>query len=201
MKSGLTSNSKPMKHLMPKLPYAVDALAPVMSKETIDYHYGKHLQTYVDNLNRLIENTPYDGMSLEEIVKSSDGAIFNNAAQAWNHTFFFDMLTPCKKEIPANLFDVLTRDFGSVETFKDQFSKAAISLFGSGWVWLAADKHGHLSIDAMGNAGNPLIKNLKPVMTIDVWEHAYYIDYRNRRADFVKAFWGLVDWDKVAGRL
>ena len=190
-----------MKHLMPKLPYAADALAPVMSKETIDYHYGKHLQTYVDNLNRLIENTPYDGMSLEEIVKSSDGATFNNAAQAWNHTFFFDMLTPCKKEIPANLFDVLTRDFGSVETFKDQFSKAAISLFGSGWVWLAADKHGHLSIDAMGNAGNPLIKNLKPVMTIDVWEHAYYIDYRNRRADFVKAFWGLVDWDKVAGRL
>lgn len=190
-----------MKHLMPKLPYAVDALAPVMSKETMDYHYGKHLQTYVDNLNRLIENTPYDGMSLEEIVKSSDGAIFNNAAQAWNHTFFFDMLTPRKKEIPANLFDVLTRDFGSVETFKDQFSKAAISLFGSGWVWLVADKHGHLSIDAMGNAGNPLIKNLKPVMTIDVWEHAYYIDYRNRRADFVKAFWGLVDWDKVAGRL
>lgn len=190
-----------MKHLMPKLPYAVDALAPVMSKETMDYHYGKHLQTYVDNLNRLIENTPYDGMSLEEIVKSSDGAIFNNAAQAWNHTFFFDMLTPCKKEIPANLFDVLTRDFGSVETFEDHFSKAAISLFGSGWVWLVADKHGHLSIDAMGNAGNPLIKNLKPVMTIDVWEHAYYIDYRNRRADFVKAFWGLVDWDKVAGRL
>lgn len=190
-----------MTHQMPKLPYAADALAPVMSRETIDYHYGKHLQTYIDNLNRLIENTPYDGMNLEEIVKSSDGAIFNNAAQAWNHTFFFEMLSPRKKEIPSRLVDLLNRDFGSVETFKDQFSKAAVSLFGSGWVWLAADRQGHLSIDAMSNAGNPLVRNLKPLLSIDVWEHAYYIDYRNRRADYVKSYWSLINWDKVESRI
>ncbi len=190
-----------MTHQKPQLPYAADALAPIMSQETLDYHYGKHLQTYVDNLNRLIENTPYDGMVLDEIVKSSDGAIFNNAAQAWNHIFFFDTLSPQRKDIPASLVDVLNRDFGSIETFKDQFSKAAVSLFGSGWVWLSADKQGHLSLDAMNNAGTPLAKNLRPLLTIDVWEHAYYIDYRNRRADYVKAFWSLVDWDEVAGRL
>ena len=190
-----------MLHKMPELPYKTEELAPKMSKETFDFHYGKHLQTYVDNLNKLIAGTPFENSTLEDIIRQADGGIFNNAAQTWNHTFFFLSLTPHQPQMPAALKDALTRDFGSVETFEDHFSKAAISLFGSGWVWLVADKHGHLSIDAMGNAGNPLIKNLKPVMTIDVWEHAYYIDYRNRRADFVKAFWGLVDWDKVAGRL
>ena len=190
-----------MTHVMPKLPYADDALAPVMSKETIDYHYGKHLQTYIDNLNRLIADTPYADMTLDEIVKSSDGAIFNNAAQTWNHTFFFETLTPREKKIPEKLSEALIREFGSVESFKDQFSKASVSLFGSGWVWLAIDKHGKLSIESAQNAGNPLTKLLKPLMTVDVWEHAYYIDYRNRRADFIKAFWAIVDWDKVAERL
>ena len=131
-----------MTHVMPKLPYAADALAPVMSKETIDYHYGKHLQTYIDNLNRLIADTPYADMTLDEIVKSSDGAIFNNAAQTWNHTFFFETLTSREKKIPEKLSEALIREFGSVESFKDQFSKAAVSLFGSGWVWLVIDRIG-----------------------------------------------------------
>lgn len=194
-------NHTVMTHEMPKLPYAADALAPAMSKETIDYHYGKHLQTYIDNLNKLIAGTPYAEMTLDEIVKSSDGAIFNNAAQTWNHTFFFDTLTPDQKAMPEKLATLLTKEFGSVESFQEQFGKAALGLFGSGWVWLAADKQGKLHIEAMPNAGNPLTKSMKPLLTLDVWEHAYYIDHRNRRADFVKAFWSLVDWDKVAARI
>lgn len=189
-----------MKHLMPELPYAPEALAPRMSRETLEYHYGKHLQTYVDNLNRLIAGTPYETKSLEEIVRTSDGAVFNNAAQTWNHTFFFRMLSPSQPEMPAALAERLARDFGSVESFKDQFTKAATGLFGSGWTWLAADAKGRLSIVAKPNAGNPLTDGLRPVLTVDVWEHAYYIDYRNRRADFVAAWWELVDWRKVAER-
>lgn len=190
-----------MVHKMPELPYSTEALAPKMSKETFEYHYGKHLQTYVDNLNRLIPGTPYESMSLQEIVKKADGPIFNNAAQAWNHTFFFLMLTPDQKPMPKRLADRIARDFGSVEAFKEEFSKAATGLFGSGWTWLAADKDGKLQIISESNAGNPMTKGLKPVMTIDVWEHAYYIDYRNRRADFIKSYWELIDWDKVADRV
>lgn len=190
-----------MVHKMPELPYSTEALAPKMSKETFEYHYGKHLQTYVDNLNRLIPGTPYESMSLQEIVKKADGPIFNNAAQAWNHTFFFLMLTPDQKPMPQKLADRIARDFGSVEAFKEEFSKAATGLFGSGWTWLAADKDGKLQIISESNAGNPMTKGLKPVMTIDVWEHAYYIDYRNRRADFIKSYWELIDWDKVADRI
>ena len=185
---------------MPELPYAMEALAPKMSRETLDYHYGKHLQTYVDNLNRLIPGTPYETMPLDEIVRKADGAVFNNAAQAWNHTFFFQMLTPAPKAMPEALSAKLAAAFGSVETFKEQFAKAAVGLFGSGWVWLAADRSGKLSIVAKSNAGNPMPEGLRPVLTADVWEHAYYIDYRNRRADFVAAWWDLVDWQKVADR-
>ena len=185
---------------MPELPYALEALAPKMSAETFEYHYGKHLQTYVDNLNRLIAGTPYEEMSLEEIIRKADGGIFNNAAQTWHHAFFFRMLTPDRHPVPGKLAERLARDFGSVEEFKKQFTQAAVGLFGSGWVWLAADKSGKLSIVPKSNAGNPLTDGLRPVMTIDVWEHAYYIDYRNRRADFVAAFWELIDWRKVADR-
>ena len=185
---------------MPELPYAPEALAPKMSRETLDYHYGKHLQTYVDNLNRLIPGTPYAEMPLDEIVRRADGAVFNNAAQAWNHTFFFRSLTPTQSAMPETLAARLTADFGSVEAFKEQFTKAAVGLFGSGWVWLAADRSGNLSIVAKPNAGNPMTDGLRPVLTVDVWEHAYYIDYRNRRADFVAAWWDLVDWKQVAER-
>lgn len=189
-----------MTHTMPKLAYAQDALAPYMSQETMEFHYGKHLQTYIDNLNRLIQGTPFEKMSLEQIILKSDGVIFNNAAQTWNHTFFFQTLTPTQPAIPAKLTELLARDFGSVDAFKEQFTKAAVGLFGSGWVWLVSDKQHKLSIVAEPNAGNPLTKGLKPILVIDVWEHAYYIDYRNRRAAFVEAFWKLVDWNKVAER-
>ena len=172
---------------MPELPYAPEALAPKMSKETFDYHYGKHLQTYVNNLNNLIAGTPYEWMPLDETVRKADGDIFHNAAQAWNHTFFFRMLTPAQQPMPAKLAAKLTEAFGSVEAFKEQFTKAAVGLFGSGWAWLAMDKAGKLSIVAKPNAGNPMTDGLRPVMTVDVWEHAYYIDYRNRRPDFLAA--------------
>lgn len=154
----------------------------------------------VPYLNNLIAGTPYEEMPLDEIVRKADGGIFNNAAQAWNHTFFFRMLTPAQQPMPAKLAAKLTEAFGSVEAFKEQFTKAAVGLFGSGWAWLAMDKAGKLSIVAKPNAGNPMTDGLRPVMTVDVWEHAYYIDYRNRRPDFLAAFWELIDWQKVADR-
>lgn len=190
-----------MTHVMPELPYGKEELAPGMSRETLDFHYGKHLQTYVDNLNKLIPNTPFEHCELEEMIQKADGAIFNNAAQVWNHTFFFEQLLPRQTEIPARLQEVLVRDFGSVEAFQSQFTKVALGLFGSGWVWLVLDESGHLQIMGEPNAGNPLRKGLQPILTLDVWEHAYYIDYRNRRAAFVEAFWKLVDWNKVAAHL
>lgn len=189
-----------MKHTMPQLPYAPEALAPAMSRETFDYHYGKHLQTYVDNLNRLIAGTPYEAMTLDQIVRKSEGAIYNNAAQTWNHTFFFLMLTPEQRPMPQRLAERLAAEFGSVEAFREEFAKAAAGLFGSGWVWLAADKSGKLHLLAESNAGNPMTRGMRPLLTLDVWEHAYYIDYRNRRADFIKAWWELIDWEKVAER-
>ena len=190
-----------MKHLLPELPYSQYALAPAMSAETIEYHYGKHLQTYIDNLNRMIESSPYEDMSLEDIIKKATGGIYNNAAQTWNHTFFFQTLSPAPVEMPENLSAALTENFGSVEAFKDEFTKAAISLFGSGWTWLAEDQDGKLSILQESNAGNPMTKGLKPLLTVDVWEHAYYIDYRNRRAAYIDAWWNLIHWGKVAERL
>lgn len=189
-----------MIHKMPELPYNLEALAPKMSRETLEFHYGKHLQTYVDNLNKLIPGTPYEDMPLEEIVLKADGGIFNNAAQTLNHAFFFESLTPFGCSVPSELEAVLIRDFGSVDAFKEAFTKAATTLFGSGWAWLVRDAEGKLSIVQESNAGNPLRRGLTPLLVIDVWEHAYYIDYRNRRADYISAFWSLVNWKKVAER-
>ena len=186
---------------LPPLPYAMDALEPVMSQQTIEYHYGKHLQTYVDNLNRLTEGTAYGEASLEQLILISSGPIFNNAAQVWNHTFFFNTFTPEPVKIPAELEFAITRDFGSVEEFKTRFRKAGTEIFGSGWVWLAQDNAGTLHIIKESNAGNPMRAGYKPLMTIDVWEHAYYIDYRNRRAEFIDKCMALIDWKKVARRM
>ena len=188
-------------HQMPKLPYEMEALAPLMSKETFDFHYGKHLQTYVNNLNKLIVGTPYENQKLEQIVCQADGGIYNNAAQTWNHTFFFQLLNPEQPSLPDDLAGLLTRDFGSVDQFKEDFTKAALGLFGSGWGWLVLGKDGKLSLLPTPNAGNPLKDGLKPLLVIDVWEHAYYIDYRNNRAAFIEAFWNLVNWEKVADLL
>ena len=190
-----------MKHLMPELPYGKEAFAPVLSEESFDYHYGKHLQTYIDTLNKLIEGTAYENMSMEEIIMKADGPVYNNAAQAWNHTLFFLTLTPAKKTMPEKLSSLVRRDFGSEEQFRDQFIAKATAQFGSGWGWLSVDKEGKLVITTESNAGNPMRAGLRPIMTLDVWEHAYYIDYRNRRADYLKAVWEHIDWDKVAERL
>lgn len=186
---------------LPPLPYEMGALAPYMSEETVAYHYGKHLQTYIDNLNRLIAGTPYAAMPLDEIVRSSEGAVFDNAAQTWNHTHFFRTMTPRQQPMPERLARLLARDFGSVEAFEDRFAKAAAGLFGSGWVWLAQRPGGKLAIVAEPNAGNPMTLGMKPLLGLDVWEHAYYLDYRNRRADYVDNWWKLVDWQQVADLL
>ena len=190
-----------MTHPILQLPYALESLAPHMSRETLEFHYGKHLQTYVDNLNKLIIHTEYEDMPIEEIIRTAQGGIFNNAAQTWNHGFFFQSLTPFKQEIPARLAQALTENFGSPEAFVQTFSQTALTLFGSGWVWLAADGEGKLQIIPESNAGNPLRQGLKPILTLDVWEHAYYIDYRNRRADYIRAFWEIADWQKMENRL
>ena len=187
--------------ILPPLPYAMDALEPFMSMETLEYHHGKHLQTYVDNLNRLVEGTRYADMELEDIILSATGPIFNNAAQVWNHTFFFDSLTPDHEEMPEELRNTIIRDFGSVAEFEKRFKDAAVGVFGSGWAWLAQDKDGRLHIIQESNAGNPLRAGYKPLLTIDVWEHAYYIDYRNRREEFVNKCWEIIDWKKVAARM
>ena len=190
-----------MIYTMPKLPYDMEELAPLMSKETFDYHYGKHLQAYINNLNSLIAGTPFEEMQLEEIIKTSEGGIFNNAAQTWNHTFFFQLLTPRETVIPDKLAEKLTANFGSVQIFKEEFMNAATKLFGSGWVWLVADEAGKLSIVGTTNAGNPMTLNLRPLLVIDVWEHAYYIDYRNNRKAYIESFWKLINWEKIAESL
>jgi Fe-Mn family superoxide dismutase len=186
---------------LPPLPYAIDALEPTMSQQTIEYHYGKHLQTYVDNLNRLTEGTPHSDATLEHLILTTSGPIFDNAAQVWNHTFIFNTLTPEPVRIPSELEFALTRDFGSIEEFKTRFKKAAIEIFGSGWAWLAQDNGGTLHIIKESNAGNPMRAGYRPLMTIDVWEHAYYIDYRNRRGEFIDKCWSLINWKKVAERM
>ncbi len=190
-----------MKFSLPELPYAHNALEPVITAETIAYHYGKHHQTYVNNLNGLVDGTEFADADLDTIVKKSDGPIFNNAAQIWNHNFYFLSLTPNKGTQPsAALAKAIDAAFGSLDEFKKQFGQAAITVFGSGWTWLVKDAEGKLSIVKESNAGNPITRGLMPLLTFDVWEHAYYIDYQNRRADYVAALWELVNWDAVSVR-
>ncbi|MBQ3673906.1 MAG: superoxide dismutase [Paludibacteraceae bacterium] len=186
------------------LPYSAEALQPVISSETIAFHHGKHLQTYVDNLNRLIEGTEYASMSLEEIVRSSQGGIFNNAGQILNHNLYFTQFAPVAQHSEPSeglaITTALILNFGSVEQFKAEFEKAGTTLFGSGWVWLSADKDGKLFITQESNANNPLTKDLRPLLTMDVWEHAYYLDYQNRRAAHLQALWSIINWSEINRR-
>ncbi|HEY9546763.1 MAG TPA: Fe-Mn family superoxide dismutase [Solimonas sp.] len=186
---------------LPELPYARDALAPHMSAETLDYHYGKHHKAYVDNGNKLIAGTEFENMSIEDIIKKSSGKIFNNAAQVWNHSFFWNCLTPKQGAPGKKLTDALVKQFGGVEDFKKQFTETAVGTFGSGWAWLVQNADGSLAITSTPNAENPLTKNQKPLLTCDVWEHAYYIDYRNSRPNFLEHFWALANWDFVEKNL
>lgn len=188
---------------LPDLPYEMSALAPNMSEETLRYHYGKHHQTYINNVNRMIEGTRFASMSLEEIVRQSDGPLYNNAAQALNHNLYFLAFAPAAvaKHAPSGaLASAIKRDFGSFEAMKVQMAKAANSLFGSGWVWLAENKNGNLVILSESNAGNPLRHGLTPLLGIDVWEHAYYVDYRNDRARSISQLWDIIDWQVVEDR-
>lgn len=188
-----------MEHKLPELPYAIDALAPTISKETLEFHYGKHHQAYVTNLNNLIKGTEFENASLEEIIKKSSGGIFNNAAQVWNHTFFWNTLAPKAGGAPTGaLADAINAKFGSYDAFKEAFTKSAVGNFGSGWTWLVKKADGSVDIVNTSNAATPLTGEDKPLITIDVWEHAYYIDYRNARPKFVEAFWTLVNWDFAA---
>jgi Fe-Mn family superoxide dismutase len=186
-------------HALPPLPYAKTALAPHISQETLEYHHGKHHQTYVDNLNKLIPGTEFEKLSLEEIVRKAQGPIFNNAAQVWNHTFYWQGIKPQGGGEPKGaLEEAIVRAFGSFAGFREKFTQAAVTLFGSGWAWLVLKQDGTLAIVQTGNAGNPMTSGEKPLLTCDVWEHAYYVDYRNARAKYVEAFWNLVNWDFVA---
>ena len=185
-----------MAFTLPELPYAKDALAPHMSAETLDYHHGKHHKTYVDNLNKMIVDTEFANADLETVIRKSSGPLFNNAAQVWNHTFFWNCLTPKKQGEPGpKLSALIQRDFGSLDTFKTKFTEASIKQFGSGWGWLVQNQDGKLEVLSTSNAVNPLTENRTPILTCDVWEHAYYIDYRNRRPDFLQAFWNLTNWE------
>jgi len=184
---------------LPALPYAPTRLAPYISEETLEYHYGKHHQTYVTNLNNLVPGTEFEGLSLEEIIMKSSGGIFNNAAQVWNHTFYWNSLAPSAGGAPAGaLADAINAQFGSFEAFKEEFTKCAVTTFGSGWAWLVKNADGSLAIVSTSNAGCPLTSGQKPLLTCDVWEHAYYIDYRNARPKYLEAFWALVNWDFAA---
>lgn len=190
-----------MTYTQPKLPYPSDSLAPAISQETIDFHYGKHEKAYIDNLNKLIKGTQFEDEDLEDIIRRADGAIFNNASQAWNHIFYFFSFSPDGGGEPSgDLADAIRRDFGSFEKFKEEFEQAGVTLFGSGWVWLSRDEDGKLFITKESNAGNPMRQGLTPILTFDVWEHAYYLDYQNRRADALKSLWDIIDWDIVESR-
>ncbi len=184
---------------LPPLPYALNALEPHISRETLEYHYGKHHQTYVTNLNNLLPGSGFENHTLEEIIQSSSGAVFNNAAQVWNHTFYWHCLTPNGGGEPSGeLVNQIQKAFGSLSAFQEQFTKAAISTFGSGWAWLVRTSENKLEIISTSNAGTPLKDNKKALLTCDVWEHAYYIDYRNARAKYVESFWKCVNWAFVA---
>ena len=188
-----------MAHELPPLPYAKDALEPVISAETIDFHYGKHHQAYVTNLNNMVPGTPFADATLEEIVMQSDGGIFNNAAQVWNHTFYWNCLGPNGGGQPAGaLGTAIDKAFGSFDAFKAAFIKSAVGNFGSGWTWLVGNDDGSVEIVNTSNAATPLRDGRKPLLTIDVWEHAYYIDYRNARPKYLEEIWNIVNWDFVA---
>ncbi len=185
-----------MEHKLPPLPYAKNALAPHISAETLEYHHGKHHAAYVANLNKLIPGTEFAEMSLEDIIKKASGGIFNNAAQVWNHTFYWNCLSPKGGGEPTGtLADAINKSFGSFPAFKEKMTNAAVTLFGSGWAWLVKNRDGSLVIEQTGNAANPLKDGKQALLTVDVWEHAYYIDYRNARPSYVEAFWKVVSWD------
>lgn len=191
-----------MTHELPKLRYANNALEPAISAKTIEFHHGKHHQAYVNNLNNLIKGTKFENYSLEDIICEAEGGIYNNAAQIWNHTFYFNSFAAKPQSGPKeNLLKLIEAEFGTFEEFKNQFAKAATTLFGSGWTWLVLNKQGKLEIVQTANADSPLRHGLKPLLTCDVWEHAYYIDYQNRRPDYIAQFWNIVDWKTVEERL
>jgi len=184
---------------LPPLPFSDDALEPTISAETISFHYGKHHQTYVNNLNNLVPGTEFEGFSLEDIIMKASGGIFNNAAQIWNHTFYWNSLTPNgKDEVTGELATAIDATFGSFDEFKAKFATSAATNFGSGWTWLVKNADGSLEIVNTSNAGCPLTSGQKPLLTCDVWEHAYYIDFRNARPKYVESFWSLVNWDFVS---
>ena len=190
-----------MKFELPPLGYSPDALAPQISAETIEYHHGKHHLAYVNNLNGLIPGTPFENATLETMIVKAEGGIFNNAAQVWNHTFYFASFSPLGKREPhGTLLRAIEAGFGSFESFRESFTKAAATLFGSGWAWLCMKPDGTLAVTQESNAGNPMRSGMVPLMTCDVWEHAYYIDYRNRRPDYIKNFWELLDWNIIGHR-
>nr|VFK51053.1 MAG: superoxide dismutase, Fe-Mn family [Candidatus Kentron sp. TC] len=191
-----------MIHELPQLPYAKGALAPHISEETLEFHYGKHHQTYVTNLNNLIKGSEFEGMSLEDIIKKSSGGIFNNSAQVWNHTFYWKSLDPKGGGAPTGaLADAIGSTFDSFDNFKEKFTTSAVTNFGSGWTWLVKSDQGKLELLNTSNAGTPMTEGKIALLTCDVWEHAYYIDYRNARPKYVDAFWSLVNWDFVASNL
>ncbi|HEY5790074.1 MAG TPA: Fe-Mn family superoxide dismutase [Gammaproteobacteria bacterium] len=191
-----------MEHVLPPLPYAMDALAPHISAETLEFHYGKHHQTYVTNLNNLVKGTAHESQTLEEIVKSSSGGIFNNAAQIWNHTFYWHSLSPSGGGAPSGkLADAINASFGSFDKFKEEFTQKTVTVFGSGWGWLVKNPDGSLAIVQTSNAATPLTTAQVPLLTCDVWEHAYYIDYRNARPKYLGAFWELVNWEFAGSNL
>jgi superoxide dismutase, Fe-Mn family len=186
---------------LPHLPYDKSGLEPYISSRTIEFHHGKHHQAYVTNLNNLLDESKYKDADLETIIKLSEGPVFNNAAQAWNHKFYFESFKPGSiMTLNGPFAELLTDSFGSVSFFKETFTKAATTLFGSGWVWLVRNPRGSMEILQESNAGNPLRKGLMPLLTCDVWEHAYYLDYQNRRADYIEAFWNLIDWELIEKR-
>ena len=191
-----------MEHKLPQLPWAKDALAPHISAETIDFHYGKHHATYVANLNKLIAGTEFAELSLEDIIKKASGGLFNNAAQVWNHSFYWNCLSPKGGGEPTGaLADAITKSFGSFASFKEKLTNAAITQFGSGWAWLVKNADGSLGVEQTSNAGTPIKDGKRAILTVDVWEHAYYVDYRNARAAYVEAFWKLVHWDFASQNL
>jgi superoxide dismutase, Fe-Mn family len=191
-----------MSFTLPPLPYAKNALAPHISEETLEYHYGKHHQAYVTNLNKLVDGTEYEGKSLEDIIKHASGGVFNNAAQVWNHTFYWNCLSPNGGGEPeGQLMEAINKAFGSFDAFQEKFTQTAATTFGSGWAWLVQDQEGNLSIISTSNAGTPMTEGLTALLTCDVWEHAYYIDYRNARPEYIKSFWDLVNWEFTASNL